>query len=250
MNLLFLKYDWFVEELADFLLKLKIYQNYSPEINLFILTTSEDKYFELTSSGQITPIFSSYLRDNLKIPNNIDTVVYNICFKKLNLWGNVSIFSDIIERCSNKKLILLSDNLGLEDSFYKSIRRVQEDETLNREGFVFKFSDNFHYIKTLVFNAKYDKVLKINNEKDIIFLTTKHSLYEQFLYFITQDIFNQLIVTDGYSTMDNVIKLIKRFYGSFNEVIQLSEKLDIKPNNKRLDELLYILNIENIYSMI
>lgn len=47
-------------------------------------------------------------------------------------------------------------------------------------------------------------------------------------------------------TLNGVIEQEQIFYRTY----LLLEKLEIKPNNKRLDELLYILNIENIYSMI
>jgi len=46
--------------------------------------------------------------------------------------------------------------------------------------------------------------------------------------------------------LNGVIEQEQIFYRTY----KMLNKLDIKSNNKRLDELLYILNIENIYSMI
>jgi hypothetical protein len=46
--------------------------------------------------------------------------------------------------------------------------------------------------------------------------------------------------------LNGVIEQEQIFYRTYI----LLEKLEIKPNNKRLEELLYILNIENIYSMV
>jgi len=46
--------------------------------------------------------------------------------------------------------------------------------------------------------------------------------------------------------LNGVIEQEQIFYKTY----KMLEKLDIKTNNKRLEELLYILNIENIYSII
>lgn len=46
--------------------------------------------------------------------------------------------------------------------------------------------------------------------------------------------------------LNGVIEEEQIFYKTHN----ILNKLNVKLNNKRLDELLYILNIENIYSII
>jgi hypothetical protein len=46
--------------------------------------------------------------------------------------------------------------------------------------------------------------------------------------------------------LNGVIEQEQIFYKTY----RMLDKLEIKTNNKRLEELLYILNIENIYSVI
>jgi hypothetical protein len=46
--------------------------------------------------------------------------------------------------------------------------------------------------------------------------------------------------------LNGVIEQEQIFYKTY----KVFNKLDIKLNNKRLEELLYILNVENIYSII
>jgi hypothetical protein len=46
--------------------------------------------------------------------------------------------------------------------------------------------------------------------------------------------------------LNGVIEQEQIFYKTY----RMLNKLDIKTNNKRLEELLYILNLENIYSII
>jgi hypothetical protein len=46
--------------------------------------------------------------------------------------------------------------------------------------------------------------------------------------------------------LNGVVEQEQIFYKTY----RMLERLDIKTNNKRLEELLYILNLENIYSII
>jgi hypothetical protein len=52
------------------------------------------------------------------------------------------------------------------------------------------------------------------------------------------------------SAIDKILKGVIEQEQIFYKTHNMLNKLDIKLNNKRIDELLYILNIENIYSSI
>ncbi|KYK32669.1 MAG: hypothetical protein AYK22_07130 [Thermoplasmatales archaeon SG8-52-3] len=52
------------------------------------------------------------------------------------------------------------------------------------------------------------------------------------------------------SAIDKILKGVIEEEQIFYKTHKMLNKLNIKLNNKRIDELLYILNIENIYSII
>jgi len=52
------------------------------------------------------------------------------------------------------------------------------------------------------------------------------------------------------SAIEKILKGVIEQEQIFYKTYKMLDKLDIKLNNKRLEELLYILNIENVYAII
>ena len=52
------------------------------------------------------------------------------------------------------------------------------------------------------------------------------------------------------SAIEKILKGVIEQEEIFYKTYKMLDRLDIKLNNKRLEELLYLLNIENIYSII
>ena len=52
------------------------------------------------------------------------------------------------------------------------------------------------------------------------------------------------------SAIEKILKGVIEQEEIFYKTYKMLDRLDIKLNNKRLEELLYILNIDNIYSII